>query len=93
MTNMDLMALLSTVVLVATIATTVFAVLAYAASRGYIRKKVRTKEVSLSVGPPPLARIARAPMPARSAAAAAAAMAKKNALRSAPILKRYNPFA
>ena len=39
MANMDLMAFLSTFVLVATIATTIFAVGAYVVSRGYVRKR------------------------------------------------------
>ena len=43
MANMDLMALLSTIVLVATIATTIFAVAAYAVSRGYTRRKTHAK--------------------------------------------------
>jgi hypothetical protein len=38
MANIDLMALLSTLVLAATIATTVFAIAAYILSRGYERK-------------------------------------------------------
>jgi hypothetical protein len=38
MANIDLMALLSTLVLTATIATTVFAIAAYILSRGYERK-------------------------------------------------------
>ena len=42
MANMDLMALLSTVVLVATIATTIFAVAAYVVSRGYVKSKKTT---------------------------------------------------
>lgn len=48
MTNMDLMAILSTVVLGATIITTLFAVAAYAVSRGYTKKKKTPK------GPPTL---------------------------------------
>ena len=39
MTNMDLMAVLSTVVLMVTIVTTFFAVAAYAVSRGYTKKR------------------------------------------------------
>ena len=41
MANMDLMAFLSTFVLVATIATSIFAVAAYLVSRGYVRRRPR----------------------------------------------------
>ena len=50
MTNMDLMALLSTILLIATIATTVFAVAAYLVSRGYTKKKDRPQRGQSSAG-------------------------------------------
>jgi hypothetical protein len=64
MASMDLMALLSTIVLVATISTTIFAVAAYVVSRGYVKKKGKTKG-SLGGGAPAAA------VPAKTAAAPA----------------------
>ena len=58
MASMDLMALLSTIVLVATIATTIFAVGAYIVSRGYTRRiRVKASLLSKKDAPAPTARL------------------------------------
>jgi len=76
MANMDLMALLSTVVLVATIATTIFAVAAYMVSRGYIKSKKTTS----------------APLPGTTAIPRQPVGPRVITGNKGPILKRYNHF-
>ena len=48
MANTDLMAFLSTLVLLATISTTIFAVAAYAVSRGYLKRKPKVRTAPAS---------------------------------------------
>jgi len=51
MTSMDVMAIFSTIVLLATVATSIFAVAAYVVSRGYTKRRTRTR-VAPAIPPP-----------------------------------------
>lgn len=79
--SMDLMAVLSTVILMATIATTIFAVGAYVVSRGYVSRRRATKaggEEKASLG--------------GHQGPAGAVVVAKTGHGSGPIFKRYNPY-